>query len=244
MREFLRVTVPVFAIGAIAFWWASRRVSAEVKRARWIKFISYVVIVHAVLGAAIVGRAAIGGLIIAIAAAGVVEILRAARSLRRDLSLLIPAAFVTVAAAAIVFGFAAPPLLVAYLYLVVAAFDGFSQAGGQLAGRRRLAPTVSPGKTVEGFLIGIAGAIVCALLFRGAASVSAGAAVGFGAMCSCAGVAGDLAASWVKRRAGIKDYGTLLPGHGGVLDRFDSFLAAAAVMCVLGVAGVVPFTLR
>jgi phosphatidate cytidylyltransferase len=133
----------------------------------------------------------------------------------------------------VAFGVSAPPLVVAYVYLVVAAFDGFSQAGGQLAGRRKLAPSVSPGKTIEGFLIGFAGAIVCALLLHRAASIEIARALEVALIASVAGLAGDLAASWVKRRAGLKDYGSILLGHGGVLDRFDSFLAVAAVLFVL-----------
>ena len=110
MRDFLRVTIPVFAAGAVAFWWASRRVSPEVRRARWTKFAIYVVIVHAVLAAAIAGRAAIGALIVAIAAAGVVEIRRASRSLHRD-RFWIPVVFAAVAAAAIAFALTARPPL-------------------------------------------------------------------------------------------------------------------------------------
>jgi len=235
MREFLRVTVPVFAIGAVAFWWASRRVPPAVRRTRWIKFATYVVIVHGVLAAALAGRAAIAALIALIAGAGLLEILSAGRRVRPALAAIVVIAYGAIAAGAVAFCFTALPLFVAYAYLVVAAFDGFSQAGGQLAGSHKLAPSVSPGKTVEGFVLGVVGAIVCALLLRSAVSFKMAAAVPFALIVSCAGLAGDLAASWVKRRAGLKDFGTILPGHGGVLDRFDSFLAVAAVLFVLAI---------
>ena len=233
MREFLRVTLPVFGVGALAFWWASRHVTPAVRRARWIKFATYLLIVHGVLAAAVLGRTTVVAVIAVIAAIGLMEMLVAARTIARRLAILATSAFGAVAAGAIGFGLTAPAIFVGYVYLVVAAFDGFSQAGGQLAGKRRLAPSVSPGKTIEGFAIGVAGALACAFLLRGAAAIPNAQAAGLAIVASVAGVAGDLAASWLKRRAGIKDYGTLLPGHGGVLDRFDSFLAVAAVLFVL-----------
>ena len=232
MCDFLRITLPVFGFGALAFWWAGRRVSPGVRRARWIKFAIYVVIVHAFLAAALAGRSAITMLIALIAAAGVFEIASAGRRIRRQVAFAVFSVFAAIAACALAFAASAPPKRVAFLYLVVAAFDGFSQAGGQIAGRRRLAPAISPGKTVEGFLIGVAGAIVCALLLRGAVSLSQTSATLVALFASVAGVGGDLAASWVKRRAGLKDYGTFVPGHGGVLDRFDSFMAVAAAAFV------------
>jgi phosphatidate cytidylyltransferase len=106
---------------------------------------------------------------------------------------------------------------------------------GSLLGRRRLAPTISPGKTWEGT---IAGWIACGLAVIAVASVFGmprvpllAIAVGLGPI----GLAGDLLESYVKRRAGVKDSGTMLPGHGGVLDRLDS-LTAGAVFIILVVA--------
>lgn len=105
---------------------------------------------------------------------------------------------------------------------------------GSVAGRRRLAPRISPGKTWEGTLAGSAAAAVVALgvgvafgLPRVPVAISA---IGLGPV----GLAGDLFESYVKRRAGVKDSGTILPGHGGMLDRLDSLTAAATfVLAVL-----------
>ena len=107
---------------------------------------------------------------------------------------------------------------------------------GSAVGRRRLAPSVSPGKTWEGTFAGFAAAVLIVLaiaatfgLPRVAAAI---VAVGVGPF----GLAGDLLESYVKRRAGVKDSGTILPGHGGVLDRLDSLIAASTFVLLVFVA--------
>ena len=232
MIEYLKFTLPVFMVGAAAFLWANRRVGPAVRRSRWIKFATYVVIVHAVLGATVLGRGAVFVLMAAIVAVGSVEIAHAARRLEQRTRSAILLAFAVIAAGALWFAWCAGPPVVAYLYIVIAVFDGFSQAGGQLLGRTKLAPAISPGKTVEGSIIGAAASIAAAWLLRDHAGLAAPRATAFAAVMAAAGLVGDLAASWVKRRAGIKDYAAILPGHGGVLDRFDSFLAACAAMAM------------
>ncbi len=119
----------------------------------------------------------------------------------------------------------------AFLFIVTAACDGFSQVVGQLLGRRPLAPRISPAKTIEGLLGGLVAALAVAALLRGSLLPLPmpwilALALGTG----LAGLAGDLAASWVKRRAAIKDYSAALPGQGGFLDRFDSLLGALALV--------------
>lgn len=120
------------------------------------------------------------------------------------------------------------------LLLVLWASDTAALFVGKSLGRTPLAKNISPNKTVEGALGGLlagtlVGAVAWALLPGGTAA--AGAA--FGALVAFAGIIGDLAESRWKRVAGIKDSGTLLPGHGGVLDRFDSLLLAAPVANIL-----------
>jgi phosphatidate cytidylyltransferase len=104
---------------------------------------------------------------------------------------------------------------------------------GRAFGRRKLAPGISPGKTWEGALGGGLGcliyATICAMLVPGLNASVQGAAwapyLGGAALLCAAGIAGDLLESALKRRAGVKDSGALLPGHGGVLDRIDSATA-------------------
>jgi phosphatidate cytidylyltransferase len=120
-----------------------------------------------------------------------------------------------------------PGPVFAFVFLVTAATDGFSQVVGQLIGRHTLAPRISPAKTIEGLLGGLVAACAVALLVRGLLlQWSVSATLGLALLTAASGLAGDLVASFVKRRARIKDYSTALPGQGGVLDRFDSLLGA------------------
>ncbi|HVR88604.1 MAG TPA: phosphatidate cytidylyltransferase [Candidatus Limnocylindria bacterium] len=113
------------------------------------------------------------------------------------------------------------------------AADIVAYAAGTRWGRRRIAPHLSPGKTWEGTIAGFGAAAITVLgvaaLFGLPRLPSALAAVAIGPV----GLLGDLAESALKRRAGVKDSGTLLPGHGGVLDRIDSLLAAGVLVSLL-----------
>ena len=103
-------------------------------------------------------------------------------------------------------------------------------------GKHKLAPVVSPNKTIEGALGGMAAGILAMLLYTFILDiplrfdVSYGAAILYGILGCLVGELGDLCFSVIKRQTGIKDYGNLIPGHGGVLDRFDSILAVAPLV--------------
>ena len=107
---------------------------------------------------------------------------------------------------------------------------------GSLAGRRKIAPRISPGKTWEGTFGGFGAAALAVLgiaaLFGLGRPEAAVAAVAIGPVA----FAGDLLESWLKRRAGVKDSGSLFPGHGGMLDRLDSLLAVAPLVATLTAA--------
>ena len=101
-------------------------------------------------------------------------------------------------------------------------------AAGVLFGRHPMAPTISPKKSWEGFAGSAVACVIGGALSYGCcstASVVGGALIGFGAVCSA--TLGDLGESMIKRDLGIKDMGTLLPGHGGLMDRLDSLLPTA-----------------
>lgn len=124
--------------------------------------------------------------------------------------------------------------LVVYILLVVSTADTAAYFVGRRFGRRRLASNISPGKSVEGVLGALAAVAVLAIAVGLLADV--GAPLGFVVLSVITGavsILGDLTESVFKRRAGVKDSGTIIPGHGGILDRIDSVTAAAPIF-VLG----------
>jgi phosphatidate cytidylyltransferase len=127
---------------------------------------------------------------------------------------------------------AAGPWRLVFLMAVIMTADTTAYFGGRLFGRHKLAPLVSPGKTIEGAVGALLGGIPAALLVRhfGIPDLPLGHAVLLGIAVCVVGIVGDLGESLMKRWAGVKDSGTLFPGHGGMLDRVDSLLLGAPVL--------------
>jgi len=127
--------------------------------------------------------------------------------------------------------------LIVVMVLIVATADIGAYFSGKTWGRHKLAEVVSPKKTWEGFWGGLSACVVLALLLWSQlpsqqAHVSLAAVLVVVLATALASVVGDLTVSMVKREAGVKDSGSLLPGHGGVLDRLDSLCGAAPVFAL------------
>ncbi|WP_066683745.1 phosphatidate cytidylyltransferase [Christensenella intestinihominis] len=134
-------------------------------------------------------------------------------------------------------------MLVVFLMVLVPAMfsDTFAYFVGMAFGKRKLCPQISPKKTVAGSVGGVAGGLIGALLitllFWGGKNL-----VGFmaaGAALGAISQLGDLSASFIKRSLNIKDFGKILPGHGGIVDRMDSILFCIPAVFILTIAGLV-----
>lgn len=126
--------------------------------------------------------------------------------------------------------------LLIWAFIVTWATDIGAYFTGRAFGRRKLAPSISPGKTVEGLY----GGIVAAALLAGGWALAMGLGrplLVLAPLFAIAAQAGDLFESWMKRRAGVKDSGTWLPGHGGVLDRLDGLVPVAVLTALAQLVG-------
>ena len=131
---------------------------------------------------------------------------------------------------------------VVLLFLAAWGNDTLAYCTGMLIGKHKMSPILSPKKSIEGLVGGIVGAAILGALYglylNTYIRFSFNPVTMFPIVCGLSGavsVIGDLAASAIKRDSGIKDYGTLIPGHGGILDRFDSIIFIAPVIYYLTV---------
>lgn len=124
------------------------------------------------------------------------------------------------------------------LFLSVWANDAFAYFVGSRIGKHKLAPRTSPNKSWEGFIAGLVGSAICWVLMSLIPVVNMhwGTAIFIGVVCGLTEVLGDLVESRIKRNSGFKDSGTIMPGHGGLLDRCDSLFLASITAVILLIA--------
>jgi len=120
-----------------------------------------------------------------------------------------------------------------YTLFLTTVFDSFSQLTGQLLGRKKVFLKISPNKTYAGLLGGLIFAVITSILIHNQLSISVYESIFLGIGLSGFALIGDLLASYCKRKFNIKDFSKIIPGHGGVLDRFDSLLSTGSFMFLI-----------
>jgi phosphatidate cytidylyltransferase len=223
-----------FMLGAFGIILSNRKLPPAGKRKNWIKYSVYLLIFLVIMTAISVDRNAFLACVILIASVGIIELLKLNKETNDDVSIN-RKVFVSIAIySLIITGFSLFILLplkwITYTYTLVILFDGASQITGQIARSRKLLPKLSPNKTWGGLIGGYISACVTALILHKFVDFTLFQSILFGLVICTASFVGDMSASALKRSFNVKDFGNILPGQGGVLDRFDSFLTSGAVI--------------
>jgi len=235
IRTIYFIILAYFLLGGLAFYFINRKKSPEEARQSWIKYISYFVIIHLLFFSIIIEPLAFRLLAVIIVAAGLIELFRLffkSGFRKKTFFFLFLLVFSVFSFGFMVFS-GLDKGLVLFTFLILSIFDAFSQVSGQLFGRHKIFPKISPNKTIEGLIGGALLAIVSALLLEGLISALPMTALKMAAGVVVFALVGDAATSCYKRQYGVKDFCRLIPGHGGFLDRFDSLIGGGAWIAFL-----------
>ena len=231
MQLIVYCIITYMLLAAIGMAIANRKVNARIKRERWFKYFSYILITSGVVTFIILKVLYI--LVILIISLGFVEIIRAIKQKKNIDPFIVITIYLIISAGLLGFSLQYSYQFQLSIYLQVLSFDAFSQITGQLFGRHSLMPHISPSKTIEGLVGGIVFCILVSLVTTRWLSIPVSLSLLMGSVTALTAFSGDISASYLKRKTGIKDYGSLLPGQGGILDRFDSLLMAGCCYFLL-----------
>lgn len=224
------IILAYFILGGIGFYLINRNKAPEIARESYTKFGVYFIIINTLFFSITIEPVVFHYLAILIVAVGSFELilLFVKRKFQHTpffvLSLVV---FFILSAGLLVFSRTAENLIL-LTFLILSIFDSFSQISGQLFGKTKIMPNISPNKTwgglIGGILISLISGFLLKSLFRGTIPQLFLFTIGTVIFA----FAGDVLASLYKRKYKVKDYSNLIPGHGGFLDRFDSLIAGGA----------------
>jgi phosphatidate cytidylyltransferase len=222
-------------LGAIAFWFINRKKDQQTARKSWIKYITYFFIINILFLSIVFEPFVFRILGIMIVLVGLVEMIKLfwqAGFIKQRFWIISLLTYLVLSSGFLAFC-KLDNGLVLFTFLVLSIFDAFSQISGQIAGKRKLFPSISPGKTVEGLIGGAFFAIGGSLLLQSLYEMTTVTTLLLSMGIVVFAFTGDFLASYFKRNFGVKDFSKLLPGHGGFLDRFDSLIAGGAFVALL-----------
>jgi len=222
------------ALGGAGIYFAGRKQNPIERKKSWLKYFTYFIIIillYVCICFAVKIFPWICGLIVV---AGLVEIIRLQKNnpQKRTVFYMILSVYVLISTGFYFFGNLSQSILL-YTLFTVCTFDAFCQIAGQLFGKNKMCSQISPNKTYEGLFGGFFMSVYIFFIIGKILDFTAVYTIiaGFG-ICVFS-FTGDLAASCIKRKYGIKDFSSVLPGQGGFLDRFDSLITAGAFVYLL-----------
>lgn len=230
------VIVGYYVAGTVGIYFINRNKDTESKRQAWVKHITYFILISLIYFSIAFDATLFRYISVVIVVAGFIELTRLflRSGYRHVLFYLISLLVLAALSVGFLFFSGMGQGLILFAFLVLCIFDGFSQVTGQLLGRRKLFPKISPHKTVEGLAGGALVAILSALVFRSLIPEEPVKALITASVVALFAFGGDAAKSLYKRKYNVKDFSRIIPGHGGVLDRFDSLIAGGAGVALLG----------
>lgn len=231
ITEIYFIILLYFILGGLGFFFINRKKPREKAKQSYIKFGTYFIIINLIFFSITLQKDLFRYLAILLTAAGAIELtslyFKSKSTDHRCFYIGSMLIFLVIGSGFISFSML-PKEYLLYSFLVLSIFDSFSQIAGQIFGRRKILPKISPNKTLEGLIGGAFIALVSTYWLNDLLNQS------FMDICPLSlgiilfAFLGDVAASYYKRKFQVKDFNNLIPGHGGFLDRFDSLILAGA----------------
>lgn len=222
-----------FMIGGIMMYFVNRKKELAFRKHNWLKYFVYLVLINLLFASILFKPISFSYISIAIIFFGFFEISKLTYNSKKFKAGLI-ALLIFVCFASVFYQFSLmPKRYLFYTLFLTTVFDAFSQLTGQLFGRKKIFRKISPNKTYAGLIGGITFTLLTSVLIRNQLTINVLEAVFLGMGVSGFALIGDVLASFCKRNFNVKDFSKAIPGHGGVLDRFDSLISAGSFMFLI-----------